>query len=358
LDSTVKWYDDINYYLNKGNVDTSINKIDLDSYRSLTSSAYSIFQSKVSGKLALLIELEKITGFNCTYDIYSNKTDDGITHSVYWDFNWESDSKLINPKYIVLTKSEGLIDNPAAYPTDNYYYSEITSDYNPETWNAEDGIPKEPTINDYNISIEMNNNQPNVGNYNVGEVVDTIVNNYYQYPIYKKFKDFKFNKETLKSPVYSYEITPAMAYGLLSELAISGTIDFSKVGTGEINLTKWKYYNSGNVSMLTLGLDVYPEQNKGVDEVVIEFYDNSGLCAAYHISGRTSYSGTFTENIPLNGESNSIKLNGIDKSGNKFYHPGLNAGITETTEFSENSSTNMIYKVGGTWYPVVVNSDK
>jgi hypothetical protein len=65
-----------------------------------------------------------------------------------------------------------------------------------------------------------------------------------------------------------------MPYGLLEEYTQDGYIDFSKVGTGEIKLTSWRYYNAENISTLTLGLDVYPESNKGVAEIAIDFIDN------------------------------------------------------------------------------------
>jgi hypothetical protein len=77
LDSNVKWYDlknneagnPKNYFkfISHGK-DASGIKVDLDSHRSIVSSAYNIYSSKVSGKLALLIELEKISGFSCGWE--------------------------------------------------------------------------------------------------------------------------------------------------------------------------------------------------------------------------------------------------------------------------------------------------
>ena len=65
LDSTLRWYN--NYFIaqSKKTQDnpSGADIPDIDSYRNLLSSGYSVFQSKISGKLALLIELEKITGF-------------------------------------------------------------------------------------------------------------------------------------------------------------------------------------------------------------------------------------------------------------------------------------------------------
>ena len=80
LDSSVRWYDskitdndgikNIPYFISKGTSQNLEGKLDIDSYRNLVSSEYSVFNSKASGQLALLIELEKITGFSCTWECY------------------------------------------------------------------------------------------------------------------------------------------------------------------------------------------------------------------------------------------------------------------------------------------------
>jgi hypothetical protein len=109
LDSTTKWYDN-DYYINTDMNNTDNSKPDLDAYRSLVSSAYSVFSSKVSGKLALLIELEKITGFSCSWEPYINKVyeEDDIEYTEYlihWDFNWITKDNNINPNGALLLES-------------------------------------------------------------------------------------------------------------------------------------------------------------------------------------------------------------------------------------------------------------
>nr|DAH26186.1 MAG TPA: hypothetical protein [Bacteriophage sp.] len=54
----------------------------MDSYRTMVSSAYSVFSSKVSGKLALLVELEKITGFSCTWNAYTKEIVDNSDYQM------------------------------------------------------------------------------------------------------------------------------------------------------------------------------------------------------------------------------------------------------------------------------------
>ena len=498
LDSSMKWYESGNLTPTDYFIRTSIdktNKPDIDSYRNLLSSGYSVYQSKISGKLALLIELEKIEGFSCTYTIYSKNTIiNTITNSkntivntitdnknntdnknygdiyykqyyIYWNFNWDTNDPNINPAWIVLTKSEWTGREEGKGGTyykwaldNNKYYLDIeqaNKQINEQTNKQPDDIIKDqiPLVNkwsvditsnistsDYNTFInggdvtigsyqvvlnkflkdreELYGNMPltklnicriNDGNYKqlpkIGQyyinatkleykkqdeqlieqaytqkyydgryteiesiaITDDIVNNYFHYPIYKAFTEFTIpikqifkevvnntsnktdeknsnktskensnitsNKETIirefkpdiRNLIYHYEITPAMPYGLLREYSIDGYIDFSKIGTGEINLKSWKYFNGENISTLTIGMDAYVEDNMGIQSVVLEFYDNQGMAAAYHITGKSSYSGQFTEMIPLNGSTNTYKLQNIDAEGNKHLHLGPKA---------------------------------
>ena len=111
-----------------------------------------------------------------------------------------------------------------------------------------------------------------------------------------------------------------MPYGYLEEFTQEGFIDFSKIGKKDIQLKTWKYYNYGNTTTLTWGMDAYTEPGKGISEVVFEFYDNQGLAAAYHVSGKNSYNGTFTEYLILNADT--PKLNNIDHNNTLFRHKG------------------------------------
>jgi hypothetical protein len=109
LDSSLRWYGDNNDYFIRESKNRG-GKVDLDSYRNMLSSGYSVFQSKISGKLALLIELEKITGFSCTYGVFG-KNNNRVSnilyrdYDIYWNFSWDTDDPNINPAYICLTKS-------------------------------------------------------------------------------------------------------------------------------------------------------------------------------------------------------------------------------------------------------------
>jgi len=110
LDSTTKWYKNNDYYLSSDSRTNTEGEEDIDTHRARMNSAYSIFSSKVSGNLALLVELEKITGFSCSWIPYIESTTGGstknTTYRIYWSFNWTTNDNNINPKGIILTKSE------------------------------------------------------------------------------------------------------------------------------------------------------------------------------------------------------------------------------------------------------------
>ena len=490
LDSSVRWYDKIKHTSSEINTSQSItkenigersnldfyiniaqdtqgsNQPDIDSYRNLLSSGYSIFQSKVSGKLAILAELETITGFECTYNVYktgtSTETVNGEVkndkekidisqcninyniYDVYLNFHWSTDNYNINPKGIKVSTSEWVpkevnnsrearscyykawtydetsnellnnvtitqtitqtmeeletgfdITNSYKYTTkennqdvekeingyvigDAINYEQFKQDYNFDSFkeNVLSKIKKDQSYSFNKITQYVENNEPIVGQYlidldqiiynsNIAEgsnkkpieyyttnsdgelseikpytIPDTIVNNYFKNSFCKKLGSFKvpvsqtvtIKKKTSGEPeetrevpidnsnfIYHYKVTPVMTYGDLDVYEQEGYIDFSKINSGNIELTNWRYFNGENLSTIQLGLDCYVEEGKGIEEVVLEFCDNQGIAAAYHINNRVSYSGVMPLNIQLNQAGT---LTNIDSQGNTIYHAG------------------------------------
>jgi len=223
-------------------------------------------------------------------------------------------------------------------------------------------------INLTNIDKRMDDNENEVITYytaNNKEILPVtihpyILNNYFNYPSYAEFNSFwipQYQEVTVENNtvtekvdttnlIYNYEITPAMPYGLLSEYAVEGYINFNKVGSGEISLNTWKYFVGQDNITLTLGMDAYLEENKGIKEVVLEFYDNQqtvnviygdrhlndqpAMAAAYYITDKVSYSGQFTEIIPLNGSFNTYKMSNTNAKGKVCKHAGLSIQGDET----------------------------
>lgn len=375
LNNDLKWYDD--FYINQESTNNS-DKPDIDSYRNLLSSGYSIFQSKVSGKLAILIELERIQAFNSTYEVLKNKnvtkTIESTTvnyqqYDIYINFNWKTNNPDVNPKNIVIYDFKWVSNSGDDSKAGQYY---VTGDKEakvaplPEISKTDETkkyieleIKGQASTNDYDSFLSSNyqtesdrykghtkitqsvqNGIPEEGKYyldlhhivdgeyynNKGEkltaptdVEDCIVNNYFKSSITEKGftinipdTDSKGNKIDKRDLILSFKVAPMMEYGVLSDLVQTHYIDFSKIGSGEINLEGYRYYIGENLCTLQIDSSIYPEDNKGVAEIEVQFYDNQGLCAKYFINNLVSYSGIITEYIPLNGNSSNYKLSKQD----------------------------------------------
>ena len=378
LNSDLKWYDD--FYINQESTRNS-NKPDIDSYRNILSSGYSVFQSKVSGKLAILIELERIQNFSSTYEVLksSAKQTDSIEptnvnfqqYDIYVNFNWQTNNLDVNPKSIIIydfkwASNSGdankagqyyvtgdkvvnvapLPEIPTTDETKKYIELEITGQANTENYSeflnsnyqklsdnykghtkitqlVQNGVPIEGKyyLDLHHIvdGVYYNNEGKPLGVGDVEEVKDCIVNNHFKSSITKKGftinipdTDSKGNKIDKRDLILSFKVAPMMEYGVLSDLVQTHYIDFSKIGSGEINLEGYKYYIGENLCTLQIDSSIYPEDNKGVAEIEVQFYDNQGLCAKYFINNLVSYSGIITEYIPLNGNSSNYKLSKQD----------------------------------------------
>lgn len=116
---------------------------------------------------------------------------------------------------------------------------------------------------------------------------------------------------------YDYTIVPCMSYGKLQHLAVSNTIDFSKLHDfNKSDFNVWKYRIDNNQLRLTFGASVYDIYEKArVDALILEFYDCWGFAGSLEIVDKKSYSGIFTKIIPLNSfrAISKKKINGNEQ---------------------------------------------
>ena len=117
----------------KENSTGDVNETDIDSYRKKVSQNYNVFSSKVSGKLAILAELETISTFSCSHKITlqnpeneNGKPKDETIYNIYLDYTWESDNEEISPKYITISNWSWNVPNFKGVYSDqkNIYYIE------------------------------------------------------------------------------------------------------------------------------------------------------------------------------------------------------------------------------------------
>lgn len=270
LDDSLKWDSPLDYYIKEASDSDSIQR-DIDEHRSLVSSAYNIFNSKVSGELALLFELKVIDSFSVTWNANVIDLEEGEYDKeakINFDLEWTSSHESINPKYVKLTESDkGQLD------TDVVSGNICTlPDF---TGRKNDGSDNYETI---------------------------------------EAGDFRYkSNDKLSNYVWDYELTPAMKFGELSYLAVRGTINFAEIGSGKIDVDEWRYYVQENSFYLNWGLEAYPEKNKKINKVILTFIpfeqvNKSNVIISedetyqdkypqYVISGKNSYSGNFQEVI-------------------------------------------------------------
>ena len=310
LDTTTKWYDvnGFNYYINKNKIKTSTQSTDLDEYRNLTESNWSIFSSKHSGKIAILAELETIDTFSCSYTL------DFLETTELNDVKYKKYKLYLSPEYqtqgrklpyLCITKAKfnntDLIDNKGNkvelnesqvyYHNTRYGSNEYPGEQQYPIYNATTIVKNENIV--YNVEDYDDNGVTKFKDVEIGTI--TI-------PYQQKVKDTWVDIQS-SSFIYNLEITPAMEYGRLDYLTVDLSIDFNKIGTGEVSITDWKYHNSGTTSILSYGIDAYPKPGYKIDSIIIHFYDNQGFVGEYKLSDKNSYSGVFTEYLGLDGEN-------------------------------------------------------
>lgn len=291
LDDSLKWTNEkgLDYYIKELDYTTKEQaQKDLDSYRTLITSAYNIFNSKVSGELALLFELKVIDSFSVAWDANVNDIEGNPDKEAEITFNleWTSSDSRINPSHVVLTES---------------------STFGGNTDVKQDNVCILP---EYAEGVRKNDG--------TDERVDTIVGT------------FKYNsKDELTDYTWNYQVTPAMPFGELDYLAVRGTINFAEIGSGKINVDEWRYYIQENSFYLNWGLDAYPEKNKKIDRIIFTFIPfeqvnqgtiitdedtpHSDSLPQYEVIGKSSYAGNFQEVINF-GKSSKVSKEGLRKN--------------------------------------------
>lgn len=316
LDDILKWDSNLQYYIKDC---TSIQGIkqDLDEYRSLVSSAYNIFNSKVSGELALLFELKTIDSFSITWDANVSENDSeekDKSANVLFDVNWTSGDKKINVSRIVLSQST---------LSQGFQKSDI------------------PVKEGDSCQVSEFSDRRNDGS---------------DFPVQVSVGDFKYSsKGTLSDYVWNYQITPAMLYGELDYLSVRGTINFAEIGSGKIALDEWRYYIQENGFYLNWGLSAYPEKNKKIKKVTFTFipfesitkniktgeteeYSQDDGFPQYTVTDRNSYSGNFQEILNF-GKTSRITGEGLNPNHLYLVDVCVKYGKSDTTEGDRNIHT-------------------
>ncbi len=299
LDDNLVWYnikEDKYYYINNQDIKETP---DITEFRNLIEGNYNIFNTKQSGKLAILAELEAINTFDVEI-IPSEITDLGNGEKqviIGFNFNWTYENPnpesrpLINPEGIhilpnspeSLKLSKDIIDIP--FTEDNSDFSERKNDGS-----------------DPSVKIEQ-------------------------------WKSFTYNLN--ESNFLDLDLMPTMKYGHLEYLKRNIQIDLNKLGTGTTELIQYKYFAQNTLFNFSYGIASYPEYGKQVNGCKIEFYpfnqniynniklyenrmDNDYMTASYHKDGdEICLTSNGWKNNPKQDEDNKLLTDFIDKQTNK-----------------------------------------
>lgn len=248
---------------------------DLDEYRSLVSQPYNIFSSKISGSLVLIAELVQFNDFDVSLK-HTFTISDG--HKVYdpkATFTFSGDYPFI-PKGVICEISLMKEDKEEATSTFDYIIDDTK---------IESQLSKDNTF--YEVELD--------------QILKDAVRKYIQ--TITRFGYFD-TVERNKGYIIKYKFTPCMNWGPVSYLAVTGQIDLDKLGTGYIEINKWRYYNEGNKCNLSWGLGIYEEEGHIVDKVEMDFArfitSESIEPVTYKINNKSSYSGVFYDILPIN----------------------------------------------------------
>lgn len=285
LDSSLKWYkfeENKYYYIPKDNTieDT------------LTASKYSIFNSKLSGNLYLIAELETISMFSSTYTIDDNYN---LILNLEWKSdNWNETQKGIDPKYINF-------DANGAFQLTN---NRVTSDkFSLEVYDSEHdtvGGDIEGRYPDIKIDLQ---NKVNTKSIFCGQIPTALIDD---------------NAENVAK---NFKLTPAMEFGALPTFELSQNINFAQIGSGRMFIDEWRYFKQDDSLILTYGFQDYPKPFYKTFEVSLHFMtldsfqsENPDIFQIKNI-GKISYAGSFTTELEFDTlfEENKLYIVKITK---------------------------------------------
>ena len=281
LTNSLVWND--NYYLYEDS-DTGLSK-DIDEYRNLITSNYNIYNSKINGQLAILAELECVTNFDVAYELYKN----GKNYNIYLLTNWEYENEVDRSK-VNLYSVQYEISN-VSFEVKNKFSTDIEIIKKPLLCNS-------IIINNYPQKDQVYEGEKKLDNSIIGDStrskefytpkyvdISTTEENKIS-TLYKdnstilRKNDGSDNQFVISTPITVYAdedehkvtITPGMEFGFMPWMSRTFSIDFSKVGTGEIELTEYKYFYSEKAITLNWGLNAYPEPHKKINGVIFSFW--------------------------------------------------------------------------------------
>ena len=130
----------------------------------------------------------------------------------------------------------------------------------------------------------------------------TIKHDSYSNGEYQLTKEYVLYLNSSNNEDITYTVTPCMTFSDLSGAAIKSKINLSKLNSGNINLTTWKYLVYNDRTQLVYGIEAYPYTGQTINNLRIEFTDllsSSNSVHTIHIPSKRNYSGIFQEILTI-----------------------------------------------------------
>lgn len=222
------------YFLLEGEV-TKIEDVEglVTNYRNIVSSAYNTFKSKVAGVMYIEADLEVLTSMNVTHKCINV---DNKKYTIEFTIDTEGTSfQNIEKelKYIKVLVSKNQI-NTSGEPEE----SKIVERQRPS------------------IDVSDLDNNSKVLYFSQGNT-NTIT------------LDIDFSNSQQLSEI-KFSFTPAVDFGYQTSLTRDVVIDFTKVNTGALNITYWKYLKRDNDIFVQWMIEYYPLEGRYIKQFDIE----------------------------------------------------------------------------------------
>ena len=233
----------------------------LTEYRNLVSSNYNVFQTKTSGKLGVIAELECIDSFSIAWDAVKDESNENWKIYLYTNWTYDNDSSKdkINLYGVYYTYNKGDKEEEGLLQVKNYPTSNGLTDTDIlKKENITFYTPPYRKSIDEKLMYKSTEARHNDGTDNQFMLEDPI--------------SIQAPSENVTSEPITITLMPVMPFGILEWMKQGITIDLAKLGTGSIDLIQYKYYVEEETFQLNWGLDAYPERNKSITEVSFNFY--------------------------------------------------------------------------------------
>lgn len=249
-----------------------MNENDLENLRSSTS-AFNVYNNKLSGSLYIIVELNTITSFDV--EVYGAKAEEVPVEWIPPISEYSEPITIPVGKAVILFKETFTSD----ITDGGTYWRGVIASVATSEESQSDYYVKQTDIN------------------GVSTLVLEDINN---------------------DSILTYKLTPVMEYMPLASMSKQGSINISLLGSGLISLVEWRYYNdiSNNVLTISWGMETYLLEGESISNVRFEFRDIAKAFAhsdnIYTCNSRQSYHGSFTESLNYGDYVDSGKLYLVD----------------------------------------------